>query len=102
MQQHVDAAARLWSVREADLSLLTDLAAGTIEEKQACAHQDELQHRFETIYQSAPRATDQAYTKAQEALQVNEELTFSDQEIDKFLPPRFAKQKKERLGEGHR
>ena len=47
---------------------------------------DDLQERLHRIYRSAPHTDDKAYEKAQEALKENEELTFSDEEIDVFLP----------------
>jgi hypothetical protein len=39
-----------------------------------------------TIYQNAPRTNSKAYDKASQALKSNEEMTFSDEEVDKFLP----------------
>lgn len=38
------------------------------------------------IYRSAPSTNDWAYKRAQAALQSNEDMTFSDAEIDAFLP----------------
>jgi len=38
------------------------------------------------IYKFAPITSTKAYSKAQKALKINEELTFSDKEIDQFLP----------------
>ena len=40
----------------------------------------------EKIYQTAPPTNDKAYKQAQKALKENEELTFSKEEIDRFLP----------------
>ena len=47
---------------------------------------DELQSTLHKVYKSAPRTDDEAYSKAQTALKDNEELTFSDTEIDALLP----------------
>ena len=40
----------------------------------------------EKIYQTAPPTNSKAYQQAQKALKENEELTFSKEEIDRFLP----------------
>lgn len=55
-----------------------------------------LQQQTATIYEKAPRTTSKAYTAAQKALKFNEELTFSDEEIDLLLPKTL--QKKEQVG----
>ena len=39
-----------------------------------------------SVYSGAPSTTYQAYKKAQEALKQLEDMTFSDEEIDAFLP----------------
>jgi len=85
-QKHIDAANRLWAVRESYLSVLTDLASGHISVVELRTKRDELQTEAGAIYESAPQTTSAAYKAAQKALKVNEELTFSDQEIDNLLP----------------
>ena len=85
-QKHKQAANDLWSIREKYLSLLVDLA---MKEKplQALQQQrDELVEQLHTVYSGAPSTTFQAYKKAQEALKNLEEMTFTDTEIDAFLP----------------
>ncbi|WP_375143992.1 hypothetical protein [Bradyrhizobium sp. Ash2021] len=39
-----------------------------------------------SIYRSAPHTDGKAYGQAQDALQNREDLTFTDSEIDAFLP----------------
>jgi hypothetical protein len=46
------------------------------------------------IYQGAPRSISGAYDKATKALKSHEELTFSDEEIDMFLPKELRKSTK--------
>ena len=85
-QKHKQAANDIWIIREKYLSLLVDLA---IKEKPLDAlHQqrDELVEQLHTVYSGAPSTTFQAYKKAQEALKNLEEMTFTDTEIDAFLP----------------
>ena len=85
-QKHRDTAADLWAIRESYLSLLTDLASGSITEAEARQKRDELQYALAAIYKSAPGTTPKAYGKAQKALQALEDYTFNPGEIDKFLP----------------
>ena len=47
---------------------------------------DELVERLHTVYRGAPATNLKAYRKAQKALQENEDMTFTDAEIDAFLP----------------
>jgi hypothetical protein len=43
------------------------------------------------VYQGTPRSINKAYDEASKALKSNEELTFSDEEIDMFLPKELRK-----------
>lgn len=83
---HSVTARRLWLVREQYLSLLADVEAEAATLEDARARRDKLQLSLAEIYESAPRTSSKAYGLAQVALKVNEELTFSDKEIDMFLP----------------
>jgi hypothetical protein len=47
---------------------------------------DELVEQLHAAYSGAPSTTFQAYRKAQEALQKLDDMTFTEAEIDKFLP----------------
>jgi len=85
-ERHKETAARLWAVRESYLSLLTDLRSKTITIEEARERRDQLQCKLEEIYATAPRTLDAAYKKAGLALKEREELTFSEGEIDRFLP----------------
>lgn len=86
-ERHKKVATELWNVRESYLSLLTDLRSGTEADAALKSRRDELQANLVTIYETAPRTTDKGYKKAQTGLQQNEELTFSDHELDLLLPP---------------
>lgn len=85
-QKHRDAAADIWPIRESYLSLLSDIAAGDVEPSAVRAQRDDLQDKLAAIYRGAPHTTGAAYAEAQIALQKNEEYTFSENEIDAFLP----------------
>ena len=85
-QQHATSASDLWDVRESYLSLLTDINGGDAGGNQLRQRRDELQKTLKGIYQAAPRTLPKTYRDAQNALQLNEELTFSDEELDMMLP----------------
>lgn len=88
-QQHRDTAAALWNIRESYLSLIVDLMAGAIDVAAARGSRDRLQESAADILREAPRTTPKAYQRAQQGLQLNEDLTFSEQEIDYLLPARL-------------
>lgn len=83
-QKHRDAAAKLWNVRECYQSLLTDLPNLTYD--QSVERRDELQAMLAAIYAGAPQTDGKAYEEAQDRLKNMEDMTFSDEEIDCFLP----------------
>lgn len=85
-QKHKQAANDLWLVREKYLSLLTDLAMKEKPIELLQTHRDDLLTQLHAVYSGSPSTTFKAYKKAQEALQTQEDMTFSDAEIDAFLP----------------
>lgn len=85
-QRHREVAARLWDVRESYLSLITDLMSDAITLADARLRRDELQEVSREIYSDAPRTTSKAYELARHGLKDNEELTFSEKELDAFVP----------------
>ncbi|MEV8367967.1 SLATT domain-containing protein [Microbacterium sp. NPDC064584] len=88
-QQHRDTAAALWSIRESYLSLIVDLTGGAIDLGAARETRDRLQESAADILREAPRTTPKAYRLAQQGLQLNEDLTFTEQEIDYLLPAKL-------------
>lgn len=85
-QKHKQAANDIWIIREKYLSLLVDLAMKEKPLEALQQQRDELVEQLHTVYSGAPSTTFQAYKKAQEALKKLEEMTFTDEEIDAFLP----------------
>jgi hypothetical protein len=90
-QKHKQAANDIWLIREQYLSLLTDLAAGTKNSETVQSERDRLVSALHTVYAGSPSTTYAAYRSAQEALKQNEDLTFSDAEIDAFLPKQLKR-----------
>ena len=52
---------------------------------------DNLLEELHAVYSGAPSTTYQAYKSAQKGLQQLEDMTFSDEEIDSFLPKELKK-----------
>ncbi len=90
-QKHKQAANELWLIREKYLSLLSDLNEKTIESVRS--ERDALLEDLHSVYSGSPSTTFQAYKQAQKALQSQEDLTFSDEEIDAFLPKELKRTK---------
>ena len=85
-QKHRSVASDIWDVRESYLSLLTDIRDVRISLPDLRERRDALQARLHEIYQGAPNTDGRAYGAAQTALKDNEELTFSEKELDVLLP----------------
>jgi len=85
-EKHKKTASELWDIRESYLSILSDLHDGHLDIAASRETRDELQSRLATIYATAPRTNSKAYGIASDGLKTQEEMTFSDEEIDKFLP----------------
>ena len=85
-QKHRQAANEIWLIRESYLSLLTDLAISSKSIEEIQGTRDHLLSELQGVYAGSPSTTYEAYRKAQEALQTKEDMTFSDDEIDAFLP----------------
>ncbi len=85
-QKHREAASDIWNIREAYLSLLTDIRDMTFPLAELRKRRDDLQMQLHKIYRIAPHTDGKAYGQAQDALKNKEDLTFSDGEIDAFLP----------------
>jgi SMODS and SLOG-associating 2TM effector domain family 4 len=85
-QKHREAASDIWNVREAYLSLLTDIRDPSFTLADLRKRRDDLQAQLAKIYHSVPHTNGKAYAEAQDALKNKEDLTFSDAEIDAFLP----------------
>lgn len=88
-QKHHDAAQKLWGIRESYLSLLTDFRTSVVDDKTVRERRDRLQDDLNQIYANAPRTFKRAYEQARKALKFNEELTFSEEELDKLLPEKM-------------
>lgn len=96
-QKHKNAANDIWLIRESYLSLITDSLIGDRSIELLQAERDKLIKDLHSVYVGAPSTTFKAYKKAQEALQCNEDMTFTDAEIDSFLPSELKSGKQGKL-----
>lgn len=92
-QKHRQAATDIWLIREKYLSLLTDLRTGNVSLDDARKARDALLAELHAAYTGAPSTNYEGYKKAQEALTKMEDMTFSDDEIDAFLPKELKRKR---------
>lgn len=84
IENHKNAANKMWLVKEQYLSLLTDLPyldISNIKDKRK-----ELLEVMNKIYQTVPQTSHKAYSQAQKALKENEEQFFTNEELNRILP----------------
>lgn len=85
-QEHKNTANRLWVIREKYIFLLTSIKMGDASIEELKEQRTKLFEETADIYSTAPATNAQAYADAQKALKQDEELTFSKEELDHFLP----------------
>ncbi len=81
--KHIETADKLWIIREDYISLLTDFDVLTIEE--IVKKRDELKIQSSITYKNSDRTDKKSYKETQVALQIEEEQTFKDNELNNFL-----------------
>lgn len=91
-EKHKQAALNILEIRENLLSLLVDIKIGNKEIDILQQTRDSLNVQLVNTYRGAPKTITKAYQIASKSLQQNEEFTFSDAEIDKFLPKCLRKE----------
>lgn len=85
-QKHSNSASELWNIRESYLSLLTDIKTNRLSVEEITERRETLQEELNNTYKGAPRTISAAYKEATKGLKINEELTFSKDEINNLLP----------------
>jgi hypothetical protein len=85
-EKHRQAAKELWFIRERHVNFLADIKNEKISENEIITYRDALLKELRLIYKFAPQTNSKAYKEAQKALKIDEELTFSDNEINNLLP----------------
>lgn len=85
-QQHRESASGIWNIRESYLSLIADSLDEEIPIQELRDRRNALQTTLHDIYLAAPFTDGKAYAQAQKGLKDNEELMFTEKEIDDMLP----------------
>lgn len=93
-QKHRQSASDIWHIRERYLSLLTDMNIAGTSIDGIKKRRDKLQDELHVVYKNAPSTNSKSYKKAQKKLQINEDMTFTSGEIDKFLPDSLKRDSK--------
>ncbi|HHR6129852.1 TPA: SLATT domain-containing protein [Providencia alcalifaciens] len=93
-QKHRQAGSSIWIIREKYLSLLTDIRVGDVALELIRSKRDALAEELHGVYAGASSTNYAAYKKAQEAMKKLEDMTFSDEEIDTFLPKELKRTSK--------
>lgn len=83
---HKKTALKLWHVREQYQNVIADIITERLSPNEISEKRDLLLSELNKILQDAPQTDSNAYSKARDALKIKEEMTFSDKEIDSFLP----------------
>ena len=88
---HKNSALKYMGLRDAYRSLITDVMNESIPTNEIVARRDLLQREYQIISDLAPQTSSKEYTEAQKRLNKRgaisgEEFTWSDEEIDWFLP----------------
>jgi len=85
-QRHKITAKKLWLIREKYQNLIADLMNDKYSSNEVIEKRDLLLFELNEILENAPSTDNKAYSKARKALKIHGEMTFSDKEIDSFLP----------------
>lgn len=86
------------SLRDEYMSLIEEIMSGNVLESELRVKRDAMQKRYSSLGENAPPTNGDDYKKAQLGLGLkgsdSEEFTWSDKEIDKFLPAAMRLNKK--------
>lgn len=88
---HKNSALKYMGLRDAYRSLITDIMNGSISESEIMSRRDLLQREYQIVSDLAPQTSGKEYKEAQKRLNKRgvvegEEFTWSDEEINWFLP----------------
>lgn len=91
--EYKNAAKKLWYIREKYQNFIADIQNERYNSEEIAIKRDSLLEELNEIYENAPSTNKKAYMMARNALKNDEEMTFSDKEIDMFLPTNLRKNK---------
>lgn len=85
--EHRKAANKLLYLRDQYANLVADIKDGALPSPEVRRRRDDLTTQLAQVYADTPATSPRDYGKAQRALGPGEEMTFSEEEVDRFLPP---------------
>jgi hypothetical protein len=91
--EYKNTAKKLWYIREKYQNFIADIQNERYNPEEIVIKRDSLLEELNQTYENALSTNRKAYKIAQKALKVDEEMTFSDKEIDMFLPTALRKNK---------
>lgn len=99
MVVHKNSALKFLGLRDSYRLLITDIMNQSISRRELVARRDSLQREYQTICELAPQTGGKEYSEAQKRLNKKgivpgEEFTWSDKEIDWFLPEELRLKKR--------
>ena len=89
--EHREAAKSLLKIRDNYIHLLADIKGNALSPNEIRSQRDDLSAQAQKVFFAAPDTSYKAYSLARKSLKKREDLTFSDEELDKFLPSNLRK-----------
>lgn len=86
-KDHMKTANALWDIKERLLILLVEIGVDEKDYGELMSIYREIEQDLKEIYDNSPTTLDKAVSLAKKALNVDKDNTYSDEEIDSFLPP---------------
>lgn len=85
-KEHMKTANALWDIRERLLILLIQIGVGEKEYDVLLSEYQIIQQDLKDIYDNSPTTLDKAVSLARKALKIDDDYTYTDEEIDSYLP----------------
>jgi hypothetical protein len=90
----------MWNTRDSYQSLIADSLDDQVPIASLRERRDALQSALHKLYHGAPFTDDEAYAKARVALKDNEDLMFTEKEVDDMLPQAMRRANRRAVAEG--
>lgn len=84
--KYKQSANQLWQIREKYTCLIADIMNNKVADQEIISKRDQLLKELDLVYKNSLPTSAKAYGNASKALKEQEEFTFSNSEINKFLP----------------
>ena len=85
-KEHMKTANELWYIRQRLFTLLIEIGVGRKDYGTLMAIYQEIQLDLKKIYDNSPTTLDKAVAMAKKALKIDGDYTYTDEEIDSYLP----------------